>query len=144
MKIGCFGMSCAVDSALSQHVMHRTTTLFSAPEWSRGIACLKSDVWSLGMSVIEMAEGKHPLASCTSFQVMKKVCDGEPPSLSSSEWSSDLVEFVKRCLVKDVNRRSSVEELLRVGVSSVSLDIASLRARRRGANRERRQLLFVV
>ena len=32
MKIGCFGMSCAVDSALSQHVMHRTTTLFSAPE----------------------------------------------------------------------------------------------------------------
>ena len=75
---------------------------------------------------------------------MKKVCDGEPPSLSSSEWSSDLVEFVKRCLVKDVNRRSSVEELLKVGVSSVSLDVASLRARRCGANRERRQLLLVV
>ena len=85
-----------------------------------GGACLKSDVWSLGMSVIEMAEGKHPLASCTSFQMMKKVCDGEPPSLSSSEWSSDLVEFVKRCLVKDVNRRSSVEELMKVGAVVVN------------------------
>ena len=77
---------------------------------------MKSDVWSLGMSVIEMAEGKHPLASCTSFQVMKKVCDGEPPSLSSSEWSSDLVDFVKCCLVKDVNERCSVDDLLKVVV----------------------------
>ena len=95
---------------------------YRAPEVDEGKSCLKSDVWSLGMSVIEMAEGKHPLASCTSFQVMKKVCDGEPPSLSSSEWSSDLVEFVKRCLVKDVNERASVEELLRVSVSSESED----------------------
>ena len=78
---------------------------------------MKSDVWSLGMSVIEMAEGKHPLASCTSFQVMKKVCDGEPPSLSSSEWSSDLVDFVSKCLVKDVNERASVDELLKVSVA---------------------------
>ena len=53
---------------------------------------------------------------------MKKVCDGEPPSLSSSEWSSDLVDFVKRCLVKDVKDRSSVEELLRVGVSVMNKD----------------------
>ena len=92
------------------------------PEVYEGGACLKSDVWSLGMSVIEMAEGRHPLASCTSFQVMKKVCDGEPPCLSSSEWSSDLVDFVKRCLVKDVNRRSSVGELLKVGVAVMSDD----------------------
>ena len=75
---------------------------------------------------------------------MNRVMNMPPPSLSSSGWSSDLVDFVKKCLVKDVNERSSVEELLRVGVSSVRLDVASFRARRRGANRERRQLLFVV
>ena len=144
MKLGEFGLDMELDHSSSKRQCLRHSSLYTAPEVYEGGACLKSDVWSLGMSVIEMAEGKHPLASCTSFQVMKKVCDGEPPSLSSSEWSSDLVEFVKRCLVKDVNERSSVEELLRVGVSSVSLDVASLRARRRGANRERRQLLLAV
>ena len=42
------------------------------------------------------------------------MCLGEPPSLSSSGWSRDLVDFVDRCLVKDVNERASVEELLTV------------------------------
>ena len=47
---------------------------------------------------------------------------GEPPSFSSSKWSIDLVDFVSKCLVKDVNERASVEELLEVGVSSMSED----------------------
>lgn len=45
---------------------------------------------------------------------------GEPPAFSSSTWSNDLVDFVSKCLVKDVNERASVEELLEVGVSSMS------------------------
>ena len=44
------------------------------------------------------------------------MCFGEPPSLTSSGWSSDLIDFVKKCLVKDVNARCSVEELLKVSV----------------------------
>ena len=47
---------------------------------------------------------------------------GEPPAFSSSTWSNDLVDFVSKCLVKDVNERASVEELLEVGVSSMSDD----------------------
>ena len=50
-------------------------------------------------------------------KIMKHVIFATPPSLSSSEWSSDLVDFVKRCLVKDVNARSSVDALLKVSVS---------------------------
>ena len=91
-----------------------------APELYEGGAVLKSDVWSLGISVIEMAEGKNPFGDCTSAQVMNQVMNKEPPSLTSSGWSSDLVDFVKRCLVKDVNRRASVDELLKVRVLSVS------------------------
>ena len=45
---------------------------------------------------------------------------GEPPAFSSSKWSNDLVDFVSKCLVKDVNERASVEELSEVGVSSMS------------------------
>ena len=122
MKVGDFGLAVQLEHSCSKRNTTCGTSLYMAPEVYEGGAELKSDVWSLGISMIEMAEGKHPLASCTSFQVMKKVCDGEPPSLSSSEWSSDLVDFVKRCLVKNVKDRSSVEELLRVGVSVMNKD----------------------
>ena len=120
IKMGDFGLAVQLEHSCSKRNTVCGTSLYMGPEVYCDGAVLKSDVWSLGMSVIEMAEGKHPLASCTSFQVMKKVCDGEPPSLSSSEWSSDLVEFVKKCLVKDVNRRSSVEELMKVGAVVVN------------------------
>ena len=48
---------------------------------------------------------------------MNRVMNMPPPSLSSSGWSSDLVDFVKKCLVKDVKKRASVEDLLKVGIS---------------------------
>ena len=48
---------------------------------------------------------------------MKRVCDDKPPSLSSSGWSSDLVDFVSGCLVKDVEKRASVDELMKVRAS---------------------------
>ena len=83
-------------------------------------AVLKSDVWALGISVIEMAEGKHPFGDCTSAQVMIRVLNSPSPSLTSSGWSGDLVDFVKQCLMKDVNERSSVEELLKVGIVVMS------------------------
>ena len=84
------------------------------PEVYNEGACLKSDVWALGISIIEMAEKKNPFVDCTSVQVMNRVMNMPPPSLSGSGFSSDLVDFVKRCLVKDVSDRASVEELLKV------------------------------
>ena len=77
---------------------------------------LKSDVWALGMSVIEMAESKNPFAGMTSAKIMSQVVSKPTPSLTSSGWSSDLVDFVRCCLVKDVKERSSVDELLKVVV----------------------------
>ena len=52
--------------------------------------------------------------------VMKIVCLGEAPSLTSSGWSSELVDFVGRCLAKDVKERASVSELLGVLAASGS------------------------
>ena len=91
--------------------------LYMGPEVYEERTCLKSDVWALGISIIEMAEGKHPFAGMTSTRNMKWIIDMPSPSLSSSGWSSDLVDFVKCCLVKDVNERASVEELLKVVLS---------------------------
>ena len=63
-------------------------SLYKAPEEFEGKHCMKSDVWSLGISVIEMAEGKHPFAGFSEEDVKNAT-----PSLSSA-WSSDLVEQV--------------------------------------------------
>ena len=102
------------------------TLWYMGPEVYNGCSVLKSDVWALGISVIEMAEGKHPFQGSSPFEVvndwqydvkiMKHVIFATPPSLSSSEWSSDLVDFVNRCMVRDVKERASVDELLQVSL----------------------------
>ena len=127
MKVGDFGLAVQLEHSCSRRNTTCGTSLYMAPELYEGGAVLKSDVWSLGISVIEMAEGKNPFGDCTSAQVMNRVMNKEPPSLTSSGWSVDLVDFVRKCLVRNVNRRASVEELLRVGVSSVSLVVAPIR-----------------
>ena len=96
-----------------------------APEVYDGKTEWKSDVWSLGISLLELADGKNPYAEYSEMQVgmtmegdkqmIKSVCFGEPPSLTSSGWSSEFVDFVGKCLVKDVNERWDVRALLRVG-----------------------------
>ena len=88
--------------------------LYQAPEVLKVGAELKSDVWSLGMSMIEMVGGRNPYVGLTSTEFKNELLNKSPPSLSSSGWSDDLVDFVKKCLVKDVNERASVEELLEV------------------------------
>lgn len=85
-----------------------------APEVYEGKTILKSDVWSLGISLLEMAEGKHPYSGCTPFQVVKKVAMEPPPALTSSHFSTDFADFIRQCLQKDPEERSSVRVLLQV------------------------------
>ena len=91
-----------------------------APEVFDGATCLKSDVWSLGITLIELAEGRNPFGVLTAQAAMKSICLNPSPSLSSSAYSSDFVDFVKQCLVKEQEQRPSVAELLTVGLSGLS------------------------
>ena len=120
VKLGDLGLASQLEHSFSIRDTRCGTSCYMAPEMYDRKGCLGSDVWSLGISIIEMAEGKNPFAGSASLQVMKAVCNGEPPSLTSPEWSSDLVAFVSQCLVKDVDKRWSVNELMRVRVASSS------------------------
>ena len=101
--------------------MTKKQWVYCAPEVFEGKMDFKSDVWSLGIVLIEAAEGKNPYSDCTA----RAMLNADPPSLSSSEWPPEFVSFVKRCLEKDANRRASVAELLTVSVSMTGLQIAS-------------------
>ena len=101
--------------------MTKNQWVYCAPEVFEGKMDFKSDVWSLGIVLIEAAEGKNPYSDCTA----RAMFTADPPSLSSSEWPPEFISFVKRCLEKDANRRASVAELLTVSVSMTGLQIAS-------------------
>ena len=90
--------------------------LYQAPEVFKDGIELKSDVWSLGMTMIEMVGRRNPYVGLTSTEFKNELLNKRPLSFFSSGWSNDLVDFVKRCLVKDVNERASVEALLKVSV----------------------------
>ena len=116
MKLGDFVLSKQCNAGDFDDGSMCDSLLYQAPEVFKDGAGLKSDVWSLGMSMIEMVGGRNPYVGLTSTEFKNELLNKSPPSLSSSGWSDDLVDFVKKCLVKDVNERSSVEELLKVSV----------------------------
>ena len=93
---------------------------YMAPEVFEGRRGKKSDVWSLGITLMELAEGKNPYAGCTVEVVKKRVQEGRSPALSSSKWSVELVDFVNRCLKKEVRERASVNELMSVRAGEAS------------------------
>ena len=114
IKLGDFGLAVQLEHSCSKRNTTCGTSMYMGPEVYGEGAELKSDVWSLGISIIEMVGGRNPYVGMTSTEFKNKLLSKRPPSLSSSGWSDDLVDFVKRCLVKDVNERASVEALLKV------------------------------
>ena len=114
IKLGDFGLSEQLDHSSSKRSTMGGTTQYMAPEVFDQKTELKSDVWSLGITLIELAEGKTPFDEISPFSIMKEVCIGKLPSLSSSQWSADFVDFVKCCMVREVRMRYSVQQLLAV------------------------------
>merc|ERR1712107_536788 len=73
-----------------------------------------ADIWSLGICVIQMAEGKPPLSHLHPLRALLQIPSAPPPTLqSSTDWSSKMQSFLTLCLKKDPKQRSSAAELLK-------------------------------
>ncbi|KAI6045976.1 kinase-like protein [Pisolithus marmoratus] len=82
---------------------------------------VSADVWSLGLSIVEIARGKYPYPPETYenvFAQLSAIVDGEAPGLpdddeGSPEEGIDARHWVSRCLVKNAEERATYAELLR-------------------------------
>ena len=122
IKLSDFGLAAPLEHSNPIGKQTSGAPWYRAPEVEEGKSCLKSDVWSLGMSVLVMAYGLSVFEDSSPEEVIHEVCSIEYPPVPSFEPLQQLTDFLKRCLVKDVKKRASVEELLRVSVSSESED----------------------
>ena len=110
MKVG----NCGVSSLLDDTCEERDVLAYCAPERLKGKREEKSDVWSLGIVLIELVERRNPYAITSLKRMRAHICNEDPPSLSRKKWSPTLVDFVSKCLVKSVKKRASVRELMDV------------------------------
>ncbi|CAL1536312.1 unnamed protein product [Lymnaea stagnalis] len=119
IKMVDFGVSGHLDSPSGRKKTHVGTPYWMAPEV---IACeqqldytydVRCDIWSLGITAIEIADGKPPLGDLDPRRALFKIPRNPPPKLRHPErWSADFNDFIAKCLVKDFEQRPFAHELL--------------------------------
>ena len=112
-KLADFGVS----ATLSSTAKRRTTIgtpLWMAPEVITNEAySVEADIWSMGITCIELAQGTPPLSHMSPFRAMFYIPKREPPRLEKpQDYTTQFSNFLKRCLTKDRNKRSHAEILL--------------------------------
>jgi mitogen-activated protein kinase kinase kinase len=71
------------------------------------------DIWSLGCCIVQMATGRRPWSTLENeWSVMYHVVTGHPPLPDASQLSSPGIDFLKKCFVRDPNKRPTADELL--------------------------------
>ena len=79
----------------------------------------KTDIWSLGITCIELAEMEPPLHELSFKRVLLKILKSDPPTLKyPNRWSSEFHDFISKCLQKQPENRYSARQLLYVFVFS--------------------------
>uniref|UniRef100_A0AAY4CB00 Myosin IIIB n=1 Tax=Denticeps clupeoides TaxID=299321 RepID=A0AAY4CB00_9TELE len=119
VKLVDFGVSAQLTSARLRRNTSVGTPFWMAPEV---IACeqqldysydARCDVWSLGITAIELADGEPPLAEMHPIKALFKIPRNPPPTLHQpDQWCRSFCHFISQCLIKDFERRPSVTHLL--------------------------------
>lgn len=73
---------------------------------------IKSDVWSFGITMLEIATGRYPyLHARDFFEQLKRICTDEPPKLPQGRFSPNFESFISQCLRKDYLTRPKYDAL---------------------------------
>ncbi|XP_029883494.1 TRAF2 and NCK-interacting protein kinase isoform X11 [Aquila chrysaetos chrysaetos] len=119
VKLVDFGVSAQLDRTVGRRNTFIGTPYWMAPEV---IACdenpdatydFKSDLWSLGITAIEMAEGAPPLCDMHPMRALFLIPRNPAPRLKSKKWSKKFQSFIESCLVKNHSQRPTTEQLMK-------------------------------
>uniref|UniRef100_A0A8C6TP55 non-specific serine/threonine protein kinase n=1 Tax=Neogobius melanostomus TaxID=47308 RepID=A0A8C6TP55_9GOBI len=119
VKLADFGVSAKNTKTLQRRDSFIGTPYWMAPEV---VMCetskdrpydYKADIWSLGVTLIELAQVEPPNHEMNPMRVLLKIAKSEPPTLMHpSRWSPEFSDFLRRSLDKNVDHRWSTAQLL--------------------------------
>ncbi|XP_037871680.1 serine/threonine-protein kinase mig-15 isoform X9 [Bombyx mori] len=119
VKLVDFGVSAQLDRTIGRRNTFIGTPYWMAPEV---IACdenpdatydNRSDLWSLGITALEMAESQPPLCDLHPMRALFLIPRNAPPRLKSKKWAKKFHSFIETVLVKDYHQRPYTEQLLK-------------------------------
>ncbi|KAG0467623.1 hypothetical protein HPP92_019203 [Vanilla planifolia] len=115
VKLGDFGVAAQLTRTMSKR-----NTFIGTPHWMAPEVIQESrydgkvDVWALGVSAIEMAEGLPPRSSVHPMRVLFMISSEPAPMLEDKEkWSLLFHDFIAKCLTKDPRLRPPATEMLK-------------------------------
>ncbi|XP_060716382.1 STE20-like kinase b [Tachysurus vachellii] len=119
VKLADFGVSAKNTKTLQRRDSFIGTPYWMAPEV---VMCetskdrpydYKADIWSLGVTLIEMAQIEPPNHEMNPMRVLLKIAKADPPTLMQpSKWSPEFSNFLKHALDKNLDNRWSAAQLL--------------------------------
>ncbi|KAK7272744.1 hypothetical protein RJT34_29558 [Clitoria ternatea] len=120
VKITDFGVSAMLASSMGQRDTFVGTYNYMSPERISGSTYdYSSDIWSLGMVVLECAIGRFPYIQSEDqqgwpsfYELLEAIVSGPPPSAPPDQFSPEFCSFVSSCIQKDPGDRLTSLELL--------------------------------
>jgi len=116
VKIADFGVSGQLVNSMANTFVG--TSSYMSPERIEGKKYqIQSDVWSLGMTLLELAMGRHPFSAADGgplpiIELLGLIVKADAPTLPAGEFSPEFQDFMAKCLIKSPEGRPTPRQLL--------------------------------